>query len=366
MKYTLLLATLLVGCSGGSDAPAGSRSVSIDSHGHDETVVGTIALAGSASGGDVVVWIDDRDIPAVMDGGAWSLAVDTTEWVHGWHTLQARVGDGVDSVAARLDLFFAGGRTGEEDNDPPVVAPAPPVVGAPASGLVAHWSFVDGTARDDSGNGLDGTVYGATAAAGGFTFDGIDDLIRVPDQSSAAPASIANLGQGTISVRFRYDGVDNNGTAAETLGLLYLGANEANATSAADGVSIYVAHGRLNDPRYRQVYFTVVEHGDVTLCFDTTATLEQGRTYTYTVCVAPGDHHAYLDGIEVARHYNAGTSIDDHAFFADVTYPDMLAFGRHDFAISGNWWHHNGAIDDVAIYDTVLAPSEVELIASAP
>jgi len=56
----------------------------------------------------------------------------------------------------------------------------------PRTGLVAEWLF-NGNANDTSGNGHDGTVYGATLASDRFgtansaySFDGTDDYISVP------------------------------------------------------------------------------------------------------------------------------------------------------------------------------------------
>jgi hypothetical protein len=57
--------------------------------------------------------------------------------------------------------------------------------GSRGSGLVAYWNFDDGTAEDKSGNGHDGTIYGATTVEGisvnGFRFDGYDDYIDFGD-----------------------------------------------------------------------------------------------------------------------------------------------------------------------------------------
>ena len=59
------------------------------------------------------------------------------------------------------------------------------VKGTPTTGLVAWYPF-NGNANDESGNGNDGTVYGATLAADRFgnagnaySFDGVDDYIDV-------------------------------------------------------------------------------------------------------------------------------------------------------------------------------------------
>jgi hypothetical protein len=65
----------------------------------------------------------------------------------------------------------------------PAAAQVPGYV--PTDGLVGWWPF-NGNANDESGNGNDGTVYGATLtedrfgnAGSAFSFDGVDDFINV-------------------------------------------------------------------------------------------------------------------------------------------------------------------------------------------
>ena len=56
---------------------------------------------------------------------------------------------------------------------------------AAQSTLVAHYSFDDGTAAEDSDSSLDGTISGATATtgrdgSGALAFDGTDDYVEFP------------------------------------------------------------------------------------------------------------------------------------------------------------------------------------------
>jgi hypothetical protein len=57
-------------------------------------------------------------------------------------------------------------------------------VQAQEDGFVAEWHF-EGDAKDSSGYGNDGTIYGATFVGGKFgkalSFDGVDDYVEVPD-----------------------------------------------------------------------------------------------------------------------------------------------------------------------------------------
>ena len=69
----------------------------------------------------------------------------------------------------------------DDMQSPVVFGSAPPQTSS--TGLVAAYSFDDGTARDVSGHGHDGAVRGPVAAAGrqgqALSFDGIDDLVMI-------------------------------------------------------------------------------------------------------------------------------------------------------------------------------------------
>ncbi len=70
-------------------------------------------------------------------------------------------------------------------------------VGAADEGLVAYWSFDDGTANDGAGNN-DGTIHGAKVVEGVFgkalEFDGVDDYVDCGND--------ANLQLQTMSIEF--------------------------------------------------------------------------------------------------------------------------------------------------------------------
>ena len=69
----------------------------------------------------------------------------------------------------------------------------------PTDGLVGYWSFT-GNANDESGNGNNGTVYGATLTEDRFgmlnsaySFDGVDDYINIPHSSSISVSSYVSI-----------------------------------------------------------------------------------------------------------------------------------------------------------------------------
>src|SRR5690606_18773809 len=60
----------------------------------------------------------------------------------------------------------------------------------PTEGLVAYYSFDDGTATDNSGNGFDGTINGATVTEGisgsSLNFD-FGNIVTLPPLFSVDP-----------------------------------------------------------------------------------------------------------------------------------------------------------------------------------
>jgi len=373
MKNLNVLVALLavsVGC-GGSSSPVSSLDVGITSHGDRDHVVGVILLRGYADGGSVEVALDDGPFLPVPGKQDWTCEMDTKTWTLGWHTIQARIRSGAQQALARVNLYAAEGYDPEPpvfgESPPPVTTPTPPVVTlAPTQGLVARWSFDDGTAADSSPNKLDGTILGgATITDGVLDLDGTDDKVYIPAKGVAAPPEIANLAYGTISVRFKLEGIDTSTPAVESGPLFYMGSDEASsAANGSDSVSIYISHGHLFIPKLREIYFTVLSKGSVALCFDTIVSIEQGKWYTYTVSIGPDSHSAYLNGEAVQLNYNAGTKQSDYGFFKVTNDPDILAIGYHHFGVSKAWWHFNGKIDDVLIYDRVLSDAEVSVLAN--
>ncbi len=363
-----LLAGLLAcaACTGSAGAPT-LLQVEITSHQDGDGVDGTFTLAGRAAGGTAEIAIDAGPWIAAP-GEVWELSFDTSGWFEGWHTIQARVRNGTSQVSDRINVYC----TNASAPPPPGPGPVRPPSGPPPAddGLVAHWTLDNGAAIDVTGNGCSGTVYGASPVpgvlAGALSFDGAGDLVAVPDDTAPPPDAIGELAYGTISVWFRYDAISNDGIPAESLPIFYFGSDVDTSSGAPsyDYASIYIAHGELVDPSRRQVYFTVVDDAEVVLCFDSTVTMESGRWYHYAVVIEPNGHRAYLDGAELTLTYNAGTDESSYAYLASVQRRDMLRIGYGLFGASGRWWHFNGRIDELRIYDRSLSAAEVALLAA--
>ena len=87
-------------------------------------------------------------------------------------------------------------RAGNVARGQPRLAAEPSTARSPAAALVAAYSFDEGSGAsvtDDSGNGNVGRIAGAAWARGRFgnalSFDGADDIVRVPASTSLAVGS---------------------------------------------------------------------------------------------------------------------------------------------------------------------------------
>ncbi|HJH28398.1 MAG TPA: LamG domain-containing protein, partial [Methanosarcinaceae archaeon] len=94
-------------------------------------------------------------------------------------------------------------------------------VHAQEDGLVAEWHFDEGEGnvlKDSSGNGNDGTIYGATWVDGKYgkalSFDGVDDYVEVPDSMSLdlIQETSVEMWIKSSNVNKRYPNIFNKGT----------------------------------------------------------------------------------------------------------------------------------------------------------
>lgn len=78
-----------------------------------------------------------------------------------------------------------------------------------SDGLVGYWSFDFGDASDESGNGNDGTIYGANlvdgVSGGAYDYDGIDDYVNVEHSDSLEVGDSFSI---SIWVKPRTDGIE--------------------------------------------------------------------------------------------------------------------------------------------------------------
>jgi hypothetical protein len=200
-----------------------------------------------------------------------------------------------------------------------------------AGGLVAAFGFDEGSgtsAVDVSGNGNDGTVSGAGRVAGKFggalSFDGVDDIVVVPD------AAALDLTSGmTIEAWVRPTQASGWRTVAlkETAGGLAYGLY---AHDSAVGPGAYVNVGALDENATVPTALTLGAWTHVAATYDGAAL------------------KVYVNGALAATHALSGS---------------LVQSGR-PLGIGGNrvWGEYfAGAIDEVRIYDRALSAAQIDL-----
>jgi hypothetical protein len=218
------------------------------------------------------------------------------------------------------------------------------------NGLVAWYPF-NGSANDESGQGHDGTVYGATLTTDRFgnpnsaySFDGVDDYVRVPDDPQ-----LDGMNSLTLSVWVKPRG---NSQEEEVLNKY----NHDTGTYMDDSYNIGIDRidgwGPLATFQYATASEKVIKISNAPLPTD---------PWHHIVGVYTGTKGIlYVDGSEVALWRD------------DPDYPGPLNSTANDLLIGcGERWgslikFYNGMIDDVRIYDRALSESEIAALAGIP
>ncbi|RJP73796.1 MAG: glycosyl hydrolase family protein [Ignavibacteriales bacterium] len=206
---------------------------------------------------------------------------------------------------------------------------SPPITSSiPTQGLVAYYPF-DGNANDGSGNGNNGTVYGATTTTDRFgnsdkayNFNGIDNYIQIPDNSV-----FHSLNQITLSAWFK--ATDTLQTWAKIIGKHY---------DASDG-SFYLVW------EYSHIRFSAItnnQYGGII-----SGNLFDGHWHNAVGIYDGSQMSLYIDGILINSAANSGSIKETN---------DALTIGRSE---SWNLYYH-GSIDDIRIYSRALAASEIQ------
>lgn len=222
--------------------------------------------------------------------------------------------------------------------------------------LLAHWSFDRDEAGIvfDSGPGeLHGTAYNIAYGRGvmgrAAVFEAGQGEIHVPAYAVDPPEAVGELAFGTISVWFNFEDV-----GGQMLPIFYFG--EADTGTRHNSLIIEIGH--RDKPENRKLYFTII---NARFCYDSGTNLEPGQWYHFAAVVSPEGNTGYLNGQEMTkRHYNLGSNAADTDFFSSVPEQEMLAIGYGRYGLADRFYHFQGQIDDVRIYER---PLNVEAVA---
>jgi hypothetical protein len=207
---------------------------------------------------------------------------------------------------------------------------------SPADELVLRYEFdqtTGTTVTDSSGNGREGTIMGGAAwdAAGGLTFDGADDYVKLPNDLLSGLSSV------TVSTEVYVEpsqpapyfiwGIGNPSTSDSGTGYLFASGNTLRAGPTA------------TNWRGEQLA-------------NTGANLQRGvwKTLTYTQTGSTGT--LYEDGTQVAQRTDI--TVTPGAIGGGTTTSN--AIGKSTYASDNRL---KGTVRDFRIYDRALTPGEV-------
>jgi gliding motility-associated-like protein len=204
-------------------------------------------------------------------------------------------------------------------------------------GLVACYPF-DGNANDQSGNNNHGTVNGALLAPDRFNnpnkayrFDGIDDLINVPNSPSLSSA------QNTITIAFwaRIEGW-----------VLQFGVNYASTISKSNSLLNCSFRYSLTPNGV-----SIINGGKIWNDYTTSATNALNNW----------DHYAITTNGGLMRFYKNGNFVSQTTNHSSFTFDNnnSLQIGKDDPGIIDFF---KGSLDEIRIYNRELSASEIEAL----
>jgi len=204
----------------------------------------------------------------------------------------------------------------------------------PTNGLIGHWSFT-GNALDESGNGNNGTVNGATLTTDRFgnensaySFDG-NDWIEVSDNNSLH----FTTNEITVSVWFKKSSLTTGEVILQKqsgIGSTQSGINLGFTANTLEIAGIVGAGAPLN----------------LTISNSSEFINSEWHHFVYTFVNVTGS--IFVDNLEIA------TSVVDGSFLGNNT--ENLIFG---YGLPLNNWFYNGELDDIRIYNRVLTEEEI-------
>ncbi|MFZ1220537.1 MAG: LamG-like jellyroll fold domain-containing protein [Chthoniobacterales bacterium] len=223
---------------------------------------------------------------------------------------------------------------------PPQCTPAPP-------GMVSWWPG-DGKAVDIIG-GNDGTLQGGATFAPGmvgqaFSFDGLDDFVRIPMNPS-----LFALTQGTLDMWVKINNLNDN-----TVRLFALAQSGTVFPSGDQWTLDYRGVGLLET--------SLTSGGSLVMAAFTSAIITDNNFHHIAVVADGVDPiEIYVDGVSVPVTSSIATTAD--RFFGHASNANNMAIG----AISRDRVFAEGAklIDEVEIFDRPLTQSEIQNIFNA-
>lgn len=220
----------------------------------------------------------------------------------------------------------------------------------PTNGLVGWWPF-NGNANDESGNGYNGTVYGAILTTNrlnnsnsAYNFDGINDYI----QTSLPYTVFLNKTTLTISAWV------NLGTNTS-----YYGYSVISNLIPSNTQSAFILVGTESSTQHRKLCFAYIAEGGTMTPYVSTGNAIQTNTWTHIAFVLDnGSLRYYIDGALASTHSVPTNGISSEG--ASQNY----RFGQGN-PTPGFRQDFNGKIDDIGIWNRALTEAEITALYQA-
>ena len=224
-----------------------------------------------------------------------------------------------------------------------VMAQVPSYV--PSNGLVGWWPF-NGNANDESGNGNNGTVNGATLTADRFgnagkaySFDGVDDRIEINNSNSLNPTSISI--SGWINSQTNATNVQNGAK-----GIVTKWYQQINCNNNGDNYNVQLSF--VNNQSV--LLGSTMVNNQVTGALTTNTNLIGiGRWKHFVFIQNSIGRFIYIDGILVNSNNQFGNLCSTL---------NNLYFGA-DNNLGTLWRFFNGKLDDIGIWNRALTDQEI-------
>ena len=234
---------------------------------------------------------------------------------------------------------------------------------ATGSPVVAAWSMDEaagGSFLDSSGSGFDGTLFQGRWPAGvsgtAIEFNGQGGYGAI---DAGAPAALANLSEGTISLWFRFDDVPTYDTIHP---LFYFG----DGIGGPGNSELIIEIGHFDTET--TIFCTIITDNEkIPQCFNSKQDLVPGELYHFAVVVDElpggrpnrGTNTGYLNGAEMTdRHYRFGGPDMAH-FFDDIADAHQTWFGRGFLSTIAKVQSLNGLVDEVFVLERPLNAQQI-------
>lgn len=211
----------------------------------------------------------------------------------------------------------------------------------PTNGLVGYWPF-NGNANDESGNGNNGTVNGATLTADRFgnankaySFDGVDDYISVDDNNTL---DVPNV---TISAWF--NAIDYGSVQQQNQGHIV-----SKRESSGWGSSFQLA--LENTTFINTIWATYSINGNGWVYYSSSSDLTTQNWIYVTYTHSNNNAKIYVNGILVNTTLISGGLQTNNL---------PLWFGARPNA-GNNSSFFNGSLDDIGIWNRTLTECEIQ------